>query len=45
LGRTVHSFRLDFMERGVTGDVRPSRSGLEIARFQSRRRRLGEARV
>jgi anaerobic magnesium-protoporphyrin IX monomethyl ester cyclase len=45
LGRTVHSFRLDFTERGVTGDVRPPRSGLEIARFQSRRRWLGEARV
>ena len=45
LGRTVHSFRLDFMERGATGDLRPSRSGLEIARFQSRRRWLGEARV
>ena len=45
LGRTVHSFRLDFMERGVTGDVRPSRIGLEIALFQSRRRWLGEARV
>jgi len=45
LGRTVHSFRLDFMERGVTGDMRPSRAGLEIARFQSRRRWLAEARV
>jgi anaerobic magnesium-protoporphyrin IX monomethyl ester cyclase len=45
LGRTVHSFRLDFMERGVAGDMRPSRSGLEIARFQSRRRWLGEARI
>ncbi|MBM4319417.1 MAG: radical SAM protein [Deltaproteobacteria bacterium] len=42
-GRPVHSTRLHYKERAADGSLRPPRGALEVARWEQRRRWLGES--
>jgi radical SAM superfamily enzyme YgiQ (UPF0313 family) len=42
-GRPVHSNRLHYKEKAEDGSLRPARGSLEVARWEQRRRWLGDA--